>query len=160
MKLLRALPAMLLSLALMGQGCMSYLRTDVNLAPPAASPEEIERNRPPLTVMPNGYVFNHTIGKTECPTEIGDVSFILNEATKKNGSIKTWKASNPQNATWLTFNKSGAITDKLNLSFNCKLNSYTTQKVKTTVEIKFYGDDQVKPVATETITVDGNIVKP
>lgn len=159
MNLLRVLPAALLSLTLMGQGCLSYVRTDVNLMPPA-TPEEIERNTPPLTVVPNAFVFNHTIGKTECPTEIGDVNFILNEATKKNGSIKSWKANNPQSAMWLNFNKSGVITDKLSLSFNCKLKSYTTQTVETKVEIRFYGDDQEKPVATETINVKGNIVKP
>ena len=139
------------SITLMGQGCMSFLRTDINLNErPTPSIE------PAIELEQFSLNFEHKIGTTKCPQAIANV----NITAKNLPATAVWKTEQDAKSTWLEVTKTGTMSEPVQLSFNCKLDEYTDQTLEGVVTVTAV--DPAKPtkiLASNKIYVHGIVKK-
>lgn len=118
MKSGHALRIMLVSLALIGQGC-----------PALNAPETITADQETAPSIPEKvFTFKHVIGKTDCPTPVGSIDFRQDER-----ELRSWRVQPESPVAWLNMGITGQAEHPLEMSFNCELEKYETQNVETTL---------------------------
>lgn len=105
-----------------------------------------------INITPSELVFEHQMGISPCPQEIG----VLKLSKSGSGAANTWKLQNAL-PIWLAMEQSGDIPEDITLSFKCMLTGHVTQEVSTFLNFVLT-DSTGSPVGeTEIVTVTGHI---
>jgi hypothetical protein len=117
---------------------------------PETTPEPEETST--ITVAPLEFTFEHQIGFSPCPQEIGTV----NISKSGSGDADTWKIQDSL-PMWLSVEQSGDVPAEITLSFNCILEEYVTQEVSASLVFVLTDSEGNSVGETATVEITGYI---